>query len=483
MGIVERALAHILANLFEYESLNAFFRSPQNTATLIGGMIAVSGGLLGTFLLLRGMSLTSDAISHTVLLGIVVAFMIMAGVGAEPSLSSPWLLIGAAAAGVGTVLLTEVIQRSGLVKQDAALGLAFPLLFAIAVIFVSRYVEDVHLDEDSVMVGEIGIAWADTNSHCFGDCQSVTIEPEDPRATMAKQCTNCRDEGISPRDEGAEFVEICTNCGEYSPAQAYRAGFTVLEPRLVFWPSSVTILGLLFIATAIFVLLFFKELKLSTFDPELAKSLGLKPSILLYVLMSLVSLVAVGAFNAVGSILVIAFFVIPPATAYLITDRLSVMLLLSGTIGTLSSALGYDLARGRVLGFDFASRLPGGWTTSISAAMVVAMFFLFLIATAVSPKYGIVSAMIRRSRQRASFEEQVVLGHVYHHTGLADAPMELTVASLPVHVRWHPSKVDRVLRRLIVRSLVDSDDEGILHLTRRGEQRVDEFWQRNLARE
>ena len=94
------------------------------------------------------MSLTSDAISHTVLLGIVVAFLIMTDVfGVAGDTSSPWLILGASLAGVGTVLLTEMLYRSGLVKQDAALGLAFPLLFAIAVILVSRYVDDVHLDE------------------------------------------------------------------------------------------------------------------------------------------------------------------------------------------------------------------------------------------------------------------------------------------------------------------------------------------------
>ena len=127
-------------------------RSPQNSATIIGCLIAVCGALLGAFLLLRGMSLTSDAISHTVLLGIVVAFLLMTEVfGVAGDTSSPWLIIGAALAGVGTVVLTEMLYHSGLVKQDAALGLAFPLLFAIAVILVSRYVDDVHLDEDAVL--------------------------------------------------------------------------------------------------------------------------------------------------------------------------------------------------------------------------------------------------------------------------------------------------------------------------------------------
>jgi ABC-type Mn2+/Zn2+ transport system permease subunit len=301
MYAIERVLVWLSLQVASLEQINAFFGSAQNTAIVLGALIALSGGMLGSFLLLRGMALTSDAISHTVLLGIVVAFMIMGAVGAVPDISSPWLLIGAAAAGVSTVVLTELLNSSGLLKQDAALGLVFPLLFALAVIFISRYVEDVHIDEDAVMVGEIGIAWANTNSHAFGDYETMVIDESDPRAEISRRCVNCREEGISPRDPGAIFEELCTNCGEYSPAEAYRAGFSDEPPVLVFWPRSITVMLVLFLLTLGFVLLFFKELKLSTFDPGLARSLGFRPTLLLYVLMSLVSLVAVGAFEAVGS--------------------------------------------------------------------------------------------------------------------------------------------------------------------------------------
>lgn len=480
---LERGLIWIVMQIVEREEVNVFFRSAQNTAILIGAMIAIAGGMLGTFLLLRGLSLTSDAISHTVLLGIVVAFMIMLASGGEPTLSSPWLLIGAAAAGVGTVVLTELIHRSGLVKQDAALGLAFPLLFAIAVIFVSRYVDDVHMDEDAVMIGEIGIAWANTNSYCAGDCETVTITPDDPRATFTRRCTNCREEGISPRDEGAEFREICTNCGEYTPAQAYQAGLIDEEPELVFWPESVTVTFAMMVLAVLFVLLFYKELKLSTFDPGLAKSLGFRPTMLLYALMTLVSLVAVAAFDAVGSILVIAFFIIPAAAAYLLTDRLPIMLLLSGAIGTAGAWFGYDFARGKLFGLDLDAMLPGGWDTSISASMVVMMLLFFLAAFLVSPKYGVVSAVVKRARQRARFEEQVVMGHVYHHAGGPDAEQELTLVTLPLHVQWHDQRVHRVYRRLESRSLVEVDHYGVVHLTDKGRHHVEEFWRKNLARE
>lgn len=480
---LERALIWLATQFVERDELNLFFRSAQNTAILIGALIAIAGGMLGTFLLLRGMALTSDAISHTVLLGIVVSFMIILGIGGEPTLSSPWLLIGAAAAGVGTVMLTEVIHRSGLVKEDAALGLAFPLLFALAVVFVSRYVDDAHLDEDAVMVGEIGIAWANTNSYCYGDCETVTITPEDPRAVIARQCTNCRREGINPRDPGTEFTEVCTNCGEYSAAAAYQEGFTDTQPELVFWPESLTVTFAMTILTMLFVLLFYKELKLSTFDPALATSLGFRPTLLLYALMTLVSLVAVAAFDAVGSILVIAFFIVPAAAAYLLTDRLPVMLALSGFIGTSSAWLGYDLARGDVLGLDLNTLLPGGWDTSISASMVVMMLGLFLVAFLVSPRHGIISSLVKRARQRSRFEEQVLMGHVYHHTGTAEAETELTLVTLPLHVQWEPARVQRTYRRLESRGVVHTDHYGIVHLTEKGCELVELFWRRNLAGE
>jgi len=204
---LEQWIIQLLLTFTESEALNLFLRDPQNTATLVGVFIAIAGALLGTFLLLRGMSLTSDAISHTVLLGIVVAFMVMTfGFGQEPDLTSVWLIIGATAAGVATVILTELIYRSGLVKQDAALGLAFPLLFALAVILVSRFIDDVHLDEDAVMVGEIGVAWANTNSHCLDNCATVTINPGEPLAETTRQCTNCRALGISPTKTDAGLL-------------------------------------------------------------------------------------------------------------------------------------------------------------------------------------------------------------------------------------------------------------------------------------
>ena len=507
---LEELIIQFLLNFAAREELNAFLRNPQYTATLVGSLIAVSGALLGTFLLLRGMSLTSDAISHTVLLGIVVAFMVMSSVfDQEPSLSSVWLIFGAAAAGVATVLLTELIYRSGLVRQDAALGLAFPLLFALAVIMVSRFVDDVHLDEDAVMVGEVGVAWANTNSHCLDQCTTVTITPDDPRAELTRQCVNCRQLGISPRDKEAEFTEICANCGEYGPAQAWQAGFTQKEPVLVFWPKSITVMALLTLLTVVAVVLLYKELKLSTFDPTLAAALGFRPTLLHYGLMVMVSLVAVGAFDAVGSILVVAFFIIPPAAAYLLTDRLPRMLAYSSLIGAAGAYTGYDLARGNLLGLAHISDILAAlndllgldlieqWDSSISASMVLMIFFFFLAAWIFSPKYGLVSTMIRRRNQRRNFDIQVVLGHIHHHlvrlSNIPDLALdddriraaesdELTVSTLHRHFRWSPAKMQRILRRLRASNLVQVQAD-LVSLTAQGETHAHGFRQNQLANE
>ena len=492
---LEEVFINLLINFFTRYEINAFFRDPQNTATIIGSLIAISGAILGTFLLLRGMSLTSDAISHTVLLGIVVAFLVLTVfLNQEPDLSSIWLIIGAAISGVVTVVLTEAIYRSGLVKQDAALGLAFPLLFAIAVILVSRFVQDVHLDEDVVMIGEIGVAWADTNSHCLDNCETVTITPDHLQAEITRQCTNCRELAITPRDEAAEFSERCTNCGEYTPAQAWQAGLIENEPVLVFWPKSITVMLLITIITLLFVTLFFKELKLSTFDSALAAALGFRPNLLNYALMVTVSLVAVGAFEAVGSILVIAFFIIPPAAAYLLTDNLSRMLIISSLIGAAGAYFGYDLARGSILGLIqvdailtglnrlFNLGLMESWNSSISASMVLMIFFFFCLSWIFSPKYGIVSTRLRRRNQQQNFEVQVVLAHIHNHEGTLSEKDELAAENLYNHFRWSALKTKRLISKLRSRNLVYVKDD-MVRLTARGKHYVQKFRDTQLARE
>lgn len=487
MYALEQFIITILVKFIPIEQLNAALGDPRSVAILVGALVSIATACLGVFLLLRKMSLTSDAISHTVLLGIVVAFFVMVGLlGMEANLNSPLLVVGAAAAGVLTVILTELIQRSGLVKQDAALGLVFPLLFAISIILISRYADNVHLDTDAVLVGEIGVAWANTNSHCFDNCDDVVITPDDPRAEMGRQCTNCSPGGIGPRDPQAEFEAFCANCGTYTAAEAWRERLIPEPPALVFWPRSLTLMGLVTLVNVGFIALFYKELKLTSFDAPLASALGFRPALLNYVLMTLVSITAVSAFDAVGSVLVVAFFIIPAATAYLLTDRLAVMLLLSPIFGTLSAITGYELARGQFLGIlpvsdllRFLDRTIGldgytEWNSSISASMVIMAFIFFLVAWVLSPRYGLVAAALRRRIQRQQFVNQTVLGHIYHHQGKPEAPDELAVDRLHEHLGWTPTRTRLAVARLRALNLVTLEDEQI-RLTARGERQMNEF--------
>ncbi len=218
----------------------------------IAMVTAAACSLPGVFLILRKMAMMSDAISHTILLGIVIAFFI------THDLNSPALLIGAALMGLVTVFLVEFIQKVQKISEDSSIGLVFPLLFSIGVLLISRYAGDVHLDTDAVLLGELAFA---------------------------------------------PFDRLVINHND-------------LGPKSLYVMSVILLLNLCYIG------LFYKELKIVTFDPMLAGVLGISPAIVHYSLMTLVSITAVGAFNAVGAILVVALMIGPPATAYFITEKL-----------------------------------------------------------------------------------------------------------------------------------------------------------------
>ena len=122
------------------------------TIQLIAILISVACSLLGVFLVLRSMSMLTDAISHTVLLGIVLSFFI------THKLDSPLLIVGATLTGLLTVYFVEVLSDSKLVKEDAAIGIVLSILFSIAIILISKYTANIHLDIDAVLLGEIAFA-------------------------------------------------------------------------------------------------------------------------------------------------------------------------------------------------------------------------------------------------------------------------------------------------------------------------------------
>lgn len=351
---------------------------------LIAVVTAAACALPGVFLVLRRNAMISDAISHTVLLGIVLGFFLV------QDLSSPWLIIGAAATGVLTVSLTSLLERTRLVKEDAATGLVFPALFSIAVILITRYAGNVHLDTDAVLVGEIAFA----------------------------------------------------------PFDRFILGGLDLGPR------GLWVMGVILLVNLAFITLFYKELKISTFDAGLAAALGFAPGLIHYALMALVSITVVGAFDIVGSILVVALMVAPAITAYLLTDRLAVMLALSVAIGALSALLGYALA---VL-----------LDASIAGSMAAAAGILFGLVLLFAPERGLLAAARRRRLQRWEFAQTMLAIHLMNHEDSPQGDVENRFDHLHEHLRWDPDFTERVLQRAENHAWVARRPSGRLELTEEG---------------
>jgi manganese/zinc/iron transport system permease protein len=242
---------------------------------LTASMFAISCGLLGCFLILRKMAMIGDAISHAVLPGIVIAFLVTGSRASVP------MILGAACLGILTTFLIEFFHHKAKLQTDAAIGVTFTWLFALGVILISLYAGQVDLDQECVLYGEIA----------------------------------------------------------YIPLDLWvTESGTVMGPRAMYVAASILVVNLIFLFFS------YRHLHLTTFDPAFAASMGVSVGLWNYLLMGAVSMTTVGAFDSVGAILVVALFVVPPATAYLLTDRLDRMLIYTAILAIISSVLGYGLA-------------------------------------------------------------------------------------------------------------------------------------------
>ncbi|QKV17455.1 metal ABC transporter permease [Oricola thermophila] len=362
--------------------LAAIFDNPSVMIVLTGALVGTAASLVGTFLVLRGNSMLSDAISHSIVFGIVIVWML------TRQQSGPVQIVGAALTGVFTVFLTELLVSTRRVKNDAAIGLVFPVLFSIGVLLLNIYARNVHIDQHTVLLGEIGFVWLDT-------------------------------------------VDI--------------AGYPV--------PQALLSMGAMTLANLAFVILFFKELKLATFDRSLARALGFAPGILSYALLALLSGTAVAAFDSVGAILFIAFVIVPPSAAYLLTDRLWLMLVYGCAISIMSSIAGYWLAV--------------SLNVSIGGMMAVMTGIFLLAAFLAGPRYGMIAQIVRRrSRERAN-ECRTLAVHLYNHEGGPAQDEENVAAALHDHLHWDETRARHVLRQSIDQGLVVRDGDA-LALTERG---------------
>ena len=347
-------------------------------------MCGMACALLGNFLVLRKISLMGDAISHALLPGIVVAFLLTGSRASWP------MFVGAACAGVLTAWLAEWLRGRGKVDEGASMGIVFTSLFALGIILLRRYADAVDLDPDCVLNGML---------------------------------------------ETSVFQD-----------------FTQPVPRVFIVLSSMFVINLLT------VVLLYKELKISSFDPQLATTLGINARVMHYLLMSLTALTTVAAFEAVGPILVIAMLIVPAATAYLLTDRLPVMIGLSLIVAVLAAGTGH-------LGATVLPRLIGlNDSTTTVGMMASATGVMFVIVMLASPKHGIIARAYRRRVMSHRIVSEDVLAIVYRAT---EDNRPATPQLLMQHINRRGAAIARAVQQLLRAGLITTDQK-IITLTERG---------------
>jgi iron/zinc/copper transport system permease protein len=266
-------------------------------ALLTSIMVGIICGVIGCFIILRGMALMGDAISHAVLPGVALSYLL--GIN---------FFIGAVFTGLITALGIGFISQNSRIKNDVSIGIMFTAAFASGIILITFMKSSTDLYH--ILFGNV-----------------LAVRPSEMWSTL--------------------------------------------------------LIGI-FVLVSIYV--FYKELLVSSFDPTMAAAYGLPTKVIHYFLMALLTLVTVASLQTVGIILVVAMLITPASTAYLLTDRLWVMIYLSAGIGVLSSILG--------LYFSYTYNLASGATIVLAATTLFVLAFLF------SPKQGLVWRSIKSARKR-----------------------------------------------------------------------------------
>lgn len=267
----------------------AFLQKALITSIVVG----IICGAIGSFIILRGMALMGDAISHAILPGVAISYIL--GIN---------YFYGAVVVGVLTALGIGVISEKSRIKSDAAIGIVFSAAFAIGIILITT--AESAIDLTQILFGNV-----------------LYVRTTDMWLTI--------------------------------------------------------IIGIILLLV---IIVFFKELLISTFDETMAKVYGLKTRFIHYGIMVLLTLVTVASLQTVGVILVVSLLITPASTAYLLTNRLSTMIVLASTFGALSSIIG--------IYFSYVHNLPSGPVIALAATAI------FLVALAFSPKQGLVWSKIKK---------------------------------------------------------------------------------------
>ncbi|MGG7644206.1 metal ABC transporter permease [Rhodovulum sp. YNF3179] len=285
------------------------------TPILIGIFASIACAMPGNFLILRRQALIGDAISHVVLPGIVVAFLVTGVISAIP------MLLGAAGAAVVAVILIEAIKRLGNIEPGAAMGVVFTAMFAAGVLVLEQTdTSDVHIDVQHALMGNLEtLVWFRAEGwHSLLDPAKLASLP----------------------DELPRMASVCA---------------AIVLAMLVFW----------------------RWLKISTFDEGFAQALGIPSSAVGFGLVIAAAAAAVAAFDAVGSIVVIAMFICPPAAARLMTNRLEHQVWWSVAFATLSAVLGYVFAGYGPLWFGAANAVSAAGMIAAVSGVILGLACLY----------------------------------------------------------------------------------------------------------
>ncbi|HRX83093.1 MAG TPA: metal ABC transporter permease, partial [Pirellulaceae bacterium] len=302
----------------------------------------------------RRQSMMGDALAHTTLPGIVVAFLIAHWLEQSGWISSAtydsWrhaaMFIGALLIGVLSAVLTEWVQKLGRVEASAALGVVFTTLFAIGLLLIRLKADQVHIDPDCVLYGII----------------ETTVMDTVPNTNI---------------------------------------------------PRAAVVNGLVLLANSLLVVVFFKELRISAFDSAISTTMGINANVMHYALMAVTAATLVSAFESVGSILVIAMLIAPAATAHLLTDRLDYLIGISLAVAACSAFLGHLMAITLPSVIFTPLGYPEVVDTNTAGMMAVAAGCLFVTAALFGPRYGVVSKLLDQARLTRSIVAEDVLGLLY----------------------------------------------------------------------
>ncbi|AUS69746.1 metal ABC transporter permease [Lactococcus lactis] len=282
-------IQNFINGLYEFH----FLQNALVTAVVIG----VVSGAVGCFIILRGMSLMGDAISHAVLPGVAISYIL--GIN---------FFVGAIIFGLLSSIIITFIKNNSIIKGDTAIGITFSSFLALGVILIG--VANSSTDLFHILFGNI-----------------LAVQDIDKWLTI----------GVS-------------------------------------------------IAVLVVIVLFFKELLITSFDPLMAKAIGMKVNFYHYLLMVLLTLVSVTAMQSVGTILIVAMLITPAATAYLYTNSLRKMIILSSSLGAVSSVLGL------FIGYSF--------NIAVGSSIVITSAIIFAISFLVSPKQNFIKKKVKIDDQK-----------------------------------------------------------------------------------